>query len=699
MRCPHTAGVTRARARSTQTSVNRAPAHWGLRHCHDRPLCALTAEVAAVRAHESLDIVSLQNFVATDRATTPIRGLGRVDPAGFRIIRDAGSTYRDGAEEAVLRIVSAAQDRTADSDEMIRDAVGWAQRYHVDPARANIVRCLDLPADARVLEIGAGCGAITRYLGENCRIVDALEPVPARAAVASARTQDLPGVEVIVGELADVPDIATYDVVVVVGVLEYMGRGSERRRPYLDFLDGIAARLVEGGTLILAIENALGVKYLAGAPEDHTDRVFDSIEGYPRGGRARTFSRRELEGLVRASGLTPETRVAFPDYKMTRAVLGSFPESTRSLLHRVPMFPSPDWRTARPQLADERSLWARLVAAGLETDFGNSFLVLATKGPTEGLWPPGRAGVFYSVNRRRELQVQTAIELDGDSVLFRRTRATAARDDDDFAGIQVTTSTMAYQPGVDLAHVLAEQGVAAFGEFADAWLGLLDDAIGAAAGSAVDVVPHNFVVDEDGGLDIIDLEFANCPGSREQIIRRGIYYLALRAAPLAPPERWAPARTVGDIMVQLGSLVGLPSDGSWIDPMIAGETDFLAAVRPLPRSDEGAQQWRTRNEARLRRTVARPLSSLPLGDRVPDQAARLKTEVAALRTHNQQLRKELAASKRKLKTAEKKRKQLASSPELRATRKLRRMAAKTLPRGTRRRAVVTRLAGRAVRRR
>src|SRR3954447_20522679 len=115
--------------------------------------------------------------------TTPVRELGTVSATGLRLLREDGSTYRDGAEEAVLGIAGAARDRSAASDEMVRAAVGWAQRYHFDPARANIVRCLDLSPSARVLEIGAGCGPITRYLGETCALVDALEPVQARAEV------------------------------------------------------------------------------------------------------------------------------------------------------------------------------------------------------------------------------------------------------------------------------------------------------------------------------------------------------------------------------------------------------------------------------------------------------------------------------------------------------------------------------------
>ena len=65
-----------------------------------------------------------------------------------------------------------------------------------------------------------------------CDLVDAVEPVSARARVARTRTRDLPGVEVFVGDLFDVPGDNVYDIIVLVGVLEYVGSGSADLAPY-----------------------------------------------------------------------------------------------------------------------------------------------------------------------------------------------------------------------------------------------------------------------------------------------------------------------------------------------------------------------------------------------------------------------------------------------------------------------------------
>lgn len=561
-----------------------------------------------------------------ETSTTPLRTLGTLDETGCRLLHHETSvTYRDGAEEAVLRILHDAKDLRSDSAELRASAEGWAQRYHLDGSRANILRCLDLPPDARVLEVGAGCGAITRYLGERCAVVDALEPVAVRAAAARARTRDLTGVEVFVGDLDDVPELATYDVVVVVGVLEYVGRGASDRAPYLTFLDKIAQRLAEGGSLALAIENRLGVKYLAGAPEDHTDRVFDSVEGYPRGGNAHTFNRRELESLMASVGLTPTTLMAFPDYKMTRAVFGQFPQACRSLLHRIPRFPSPDWASPRPRLIDERLLWRELVDAGMEMEFANSFLVLAAKGDGPSLWPEGRAGAFYTTDRVPSLNVATTIEITDETVQFRRTalRPDAVDATKDPSQPRIVESVQPFRPGSDLTEILAAGGIDAWRGLVDDWLRLLDAALADDPESAIDVVPHNLVVGDDGDVHVIDVELSFPPISRDRLIRRGVFYLAERVAPLAPPERWAPARTVGDVMRALGEPAGLPADGSWIEQTVVEEAELQRNVPAGAPVDETQQdEWRKNFESWLRRPVTIRLADLPLGDRrLPKPAA------------------------------------------------------------------------------
>lgn len=632
-----------------------------------------------------------------DTATaTPARSLGAVGDAGYRLLRDVQSEYRDGGEQRVLEIIRAAHNVHSTSDELIVSATTWAERYHLNPSRANVLRAIDLPADARVLEIGAGCGAITRYLGETCAVVDALEPVPARAAAAAARTRDCAGVEVMVGMLEDVPPVATYDVIVVVGVLEYLGAGTSEREPYHDFLDQVSARLVDGGTLVLAIENRLGVKYLVGAPEDHTGRFFDSVEGYPVGGKARTFTRLELETMLRRSALEPSTLIAFPDYKLTRTVMAHMPAGAESLLYRIPRLPSPDWTRKRPRLADEGRVWRSLVEGGLGTDFGNSFLILAGKGGPSALWPDGRIAAFYSTNRRPALNTQTLVTTGEQGVQFERRGLVDGPHQ--VGTIRLVESIAPYEDGRDLLEIVAEGGLDAAGPLIADWLSLLRDRSHGTGAVSMDLVPHNLVVDGSGGIHVIDIELIDDELDAEAVVRRGIYWLAERVTRIAPAQRWSPHRTVGEVMLALGAFAGLPQDGSWVEQAVHGEVEVAVQVRPGPPTGTTMQQWRAQLESDFGKIPQRKLAGLAVGERLwethqrkvaafAETAKRKDAQVTKLERDLARTRSDLEKTRRQLSsTAAKLQKVRSQTMKARARRRL----AAWLPAGTRRREVAVR---------
>ena len=107
------------------------------------------------------------------------------------------------------------------------------------------------------------------------------------------------------------------------------------------FLRSVAQRLVPGGQVACAIENRLGVGYLAGGPDDHSGLLFQGIEDHPRPSTARTFSRTELEALFAAAGLHPETLGVFPDYRFPRLVFASSSPRRPRTTARVARAPLP----------------------------------------------------------------------------------------------------------------------------------------------------------------------------------------------------------------------------------------------------------------------------------------------------------------------------------------------------------------------
>ena len=129
--------------------------------------------------------------------------------------------YADGAESYVGEVIANATDLATGSPELAREIRDWPSQYHLSGARANLLRPLALSGDLSVLEIGAGCGAITRYLGEACGTVLAIEGSLARARIAAQRCRNLDNVVVACGPFPDIAFAGEFDLVTLVGVVEY----------------------------------------------------------------------------------------------------------------------------------------------------------------------------------------------------------------------------------------------------------------------------------------------------------------------------------------------------------------------------------------------------------------------------------------------------------------------------------------------
>ncbi|HQV89713.1 MAG TPA: class I SAM-dependent methyltransferase, partial [Nitrosomonas sp.] len=182
-----------------------------------------------------------------------------------------GIAYSDGdeVEQRIAQVVDTATDLSVLSSELRSHCTDWPTKYHLSGVRANILRPFECSLQGDILEIGAGCGAITRYLGECGAEVLALEGSPRRAAIARSRTRHMSNVTVTADKFDQFQIDQQFDVITLIGVLEYANLFGADDASALTMLERVRSLLKPNGQLIIAIENQLGLKYFAGAPEDH----------------------------------------------------------------------------------------------------------------------------------------------------------------------------------------------------------------------------------------------------------------------------------------------------------------------------------------------------------------------------------------------------------------------------------------------
>jgi len=333
--------------------------------------------------------------------------IGKVSVKHVR--RDSQSTavYSDGPIESELyRRFRDNPDLEPPSDEYRFKS--WAEEYHLSPIRHNLLKWYPFYSDGCALEVGAGCGALTGLLCDRLKEVVALEYSSSRALVTAQRNSNRSNLEVIVGGLQDFECERQFDYIAVIGVLEYAGAFYVGKDPYGAFLTKLRSMLKPNGRLILAIENKIGLKYIAGAPEDHGGRVFDSIYNYPSQCEARTFCKKELKHLLEAAGfIGMRWYYPLPDYKMPQVVLSD--EITISDLDSLwSLFPTRRRGHVSREVLSERRFGKTVADAGLFGELANSFLVVAG---SEDIVDDFRCLRFNGADRNRKPELRTNVRV------------------------------------------------------------------------------------------------------------------------------------------------------------------------------------------------------------------------------------------------------------------------------------------------
>jgi len=558
------------------------------------------------------------------------------DPvSGIRIL-DRTVDYTDGAEDRVLEILDAAGDLGSLSDELAARIDDWPTRYHLARERSNLLRPLRLNQRHRVLEIGAGTGAVTRYLGETGAAVVALEGALPRARAAAHRCRDLDNVEVVCGAAASFEAPEGFDLVCLIGVLEYAAVNDGGADPEA-FIRSAARHLRPGGSLVVAIENQIGLKYLVGYEEDHLGRPWVGLENYPGGGGARTFHRRRLAAAFDHAGLDHQLWFyPFPDYKHPTTVVSqrayAEPDAT-SFVDQVVGAPVAPGSSAPGLLCDDRRVHRVLLEAGLGTETANSFLVVASAGaPAHGAEPdPGTLAWLFG-NPRRSLWIRhQAVE---ETAAGRRVRTVGPPD---AIGVKVL-EWLRQEPFKDegflqgstvwelAAKASRNRDAAALAEVLETWRRTIDaqrtpssdvasnhpflhtDTREVLPPDHLDVCPSNFVATADG-VAFIDREWVAEPAVDADLVSiRGLWLLAQGLVFAGGIHPWDASLTVDELTIELARLVDLPAEAA-LDRISAAEAELQELVTGRDRGAIDADLAWIRT---YRPTDAENLGRLPL---------------------------------------------------------------------------------------
>lgn len=481
--------------------------------------------------------------------------------------------YTDGeeSERYLAEVFRQAADLSARSAELERHIKDWPSEYHLTSRRGQLLSGFRFDRSLRVLEVGCGCGAITRQLGETFDSVTSIEGSIGRARLARLRTRDLPGVTIVCAPFQEVRFREKFDLIFCIGVYEYSASFVPGPDPYEGALRYFRELLNPNGVLVLAIENQFGLKYFVSSREDHLGERFVGLEGYARvPGKVRTFGRRELERLLAGHFEAARFYYPYPDYKLPDCVLTEEFLAGEHAGELVSQQRSRDYAGESAPIMDEPLVTLELARNGMLPFFANSFLVIAGPREPRGISFP-QVGVLYSPPSRGRFRTVTRLLRDPHGRLSVEKRPASGASSVEHGPLRLEETRSEWQAGCSLQTIVLrrakEQGATLERIFEPcrAWLDHLRKA-------SV----------QEGGRDFLDGRFLDCiwsnyyPGSRDEpfvdrewrwaerlpvnaVVARAIYQFLTRCeddALAAVLRGSSGGRLIRDIAATLGATLG-----------------------------------------------------------------------------------------------------------------------------------------------
>lgn len=322
--------------------------------------------------------------------------------------------YSDGVESEryLEKTFRSAKDLSSGSCELESYIKDWPSEYHLTTRRAQLFAGFEFDPSLKVLEVGCGCGAITRYLGETFHDVVSIEGSVNRARLARLRTRGLDGVSIICAPFQEIRFSRKFDIIFCIGVYEYSASFVAGEDPYDSVLAYFSEMLTPNGIVVIAIENQFGLKYFNSSREDHTGRSYDGLEGYHADRKkVKTFGKMELENNLRKHFTNIEMFYPYPDYKLPTCVVSDEFLSSARAGELVSQFRSRDYSGDIKRPWDESLVSIELSRNELLPVFSNSFLAFAGKSKLAGM-SFNQLAAMVSFDRIGEFRTQTRIHYD-----------------------------------------------------------------------------------------------------------------------------------------------------------------------------------------------------------------------------------------------------------------------------------------------
>lgn len=331
-----------------------------------------------------------------------------IEKIGQVVLDNTYGTEDEKDTEELKRMLEIAQSCSEEEwNRVIAESKDSEILYQFSHIRENVLSWIPFSGEESVLEIGAGCGAVTGLLCQKAAAVTSIEQSEMRSRINAWRHKECKNLRILTGDFRNIEKNLheKYDYITMIDVLEYSEQYVQGEDPYTELLKVAVSHLKPDGRIILSMENRLGLKYWAGCPEGTSGKLFEGLEGYPTAKGVRTFSKKELMKILHQAGdLQTEWFYPFPDHRLPMTIYSDRRLPVKGELNRL----ETDYDRLRVQLFQESAVYDSLIENEMYPEFANSFLVLISKEKID----IDTIYMKYSNERAQEFSIRTEISED-----------------------------------------------------------------------------------------------------------------------------------------------------------------------------------------------------------------------------------------------------------------------------------------------
>lgn len=288
----------------------------------------------------------------------------------------AVQTLCDTEQEKVRELLQMLTD-DADINMLVRGQSDYFYLKNLFYGREAITAAMDIGEGQRVLEVGAGCGAVTGRLCAQADSVVCVDWSAERSRINALRHQNCDNLTVYAGDYTRISETLKaselYDVITLIGTVEeklvYTDSAEERLNLDLSaYLQLFGKNLADGGCIYAAVDNSMGMRYLSGGKRADDTEYFQSFKDTAHS----RYTKAELVQAVEGCGFEVEKWIyPYPDYVFpTSFYTDARMPKPGELSEQVP-----DFESNHLFLFQEGRLYDMLIRENVYDRFATSYLV------------------------------------------------------------------------------------------------------------------------------------------------------------------------------------------------------------------------------------------------------------------------------------------------------------------------------------